>query len=135
MGNATFCYRYSSTLRKTNSTLMKTICSILILLITSFSACKEENENYNWYRYTETGCMDKWGVYSNKSDAELVNAVKIYLKNKSIEIDKIEVGYDSLLFNPCKACYCTTGRYINVSALTVYEDSLKIIGFYRLKNE
>jgi hypothetical protein len=42
---------------------------------------------------------------------------------------------NSILFNPCQACYLKTQRYINVSTLKEYNDSFINIRFFRLHNE
>ena len=113
---------------------MKSLKLIVILLLLVSSSCKRETGDFAWYKYAQTGCADKWEAGTNNTDAELSDAVKVYLKAQSISINKIQVGFDASLVQGCMACFCHTGKFIQVYTSTDYETKLFEIGFNKVEN-
>lgn len=105
---------------------------IVLFAISLFFSCGEDelNENFLWYTRPETGCADPWDTYSGQSDSNLKSSVKDYLNDLNIEYDKVVIGFDSIYFQGCMSCFCTTGRYIEVHAAIANEETLNGIGFF-----
>ena len=101
--------------------------TLLILLVSP--SCEKERADVAWYQYAQTGCADKWEAGQNHSDKEVIDAVKTYLTEHSIQFDRIMVAYDSSLFESCKSCFCKTGRVIWVYTSIEEEAKLSAIGF------
>lgn len=108
----------------------------ILFILLLFSCEKEEfNEDFLRYRKAETQCADPWESYSSQSNSYLAVSVKEYLTERDIVFDEVVVGYDSTLFQVCRSCDCTTGRYIEVNAPIIHEEVLNEIGFFVVSNE
>jgi hypothetical protein len=105
-----------------------------IILILSIFGCQEDSiENCIWFSYAETGGLDKWRGFPHSTDSELANAVTRYLNEQDITICDIKIGFDSLLYNPCYAAHCTTGRYIHILSNIENRVPLTQLGFLEMK--
>jgi len=98
--------------------LLSTFCILLFsFFFLLFGGCKKDTI---WVYYNETGCMDKWGV-ANVPDSKKTNNVKRYLNRKGIHVITLEITNDGIP-DPCKACFCKTGKRIRCE---IYENDLK----------
>jgi hypothetical protein len=112
---------------------MSKIIFIIILMLSIVGCHKDSAENNIWFSYAETGCLDKWRGFPHRTDSELANAVTKYLFYQNITIYDIKIGFDSLLYNPCYACHCTTGRVIDILSNSENNILLTQIGFVENK--
>ena len=99
---------------------------ILILLILP---CCNKLEDYQWFRYAETGCSDRWRNFPHTTNEELKDAVKTYMKNNSIDVLVITIGFDSSLVETCKSCECRTGKFIDLQSEISNDTFLCSMGF------
>jgi hypothetical protein len=109
---------------------MKALRILAILFLLVSASCEKETGDFAWYKYAQTGCADKWEAGSNSTDQELTDAVTNYLKGQSISIKRIQIGYDAALHETCKACFCRTGKYIQVYVSADSEAKLQTLGFF-----
>lgn len=101
----------------------------LILLFSVFvtlSSCNKKND-YSWYSYDETNCMDAW-TYSTNNETLKDNIVS-YFKTKNITVYDIEI-FVSKNAEPLMNCSSKTGRVIKCKVKNRDEASIKNAGFY-----
>ena len=88
---------------------MKFVLTIMIFLIALLSSCREDPER-SWVGIEETQCANAWDNIGLGSTEDNVTE---YLKKNGIRIYDFTVEVYS--YGPfCMACYCTSGRTIQV---------------------
>jgi hypothetical protein len=97
--------------------------SIAILLLTfvfvSNSSC--EKKDIIEMHFNETGCANPWSVSSSDPDYQI--KINDYLETIGVDIKTISITNDGP-WSGCFACFCTTGRKINIS---IYEKDKTIV--------
>jgi hypothetical protein len=100
---------------------------ILILgLFITLSSCNKKND-YSWYSYDETNCLDAWTFSSNNET--LKDNVVSYFKTRDITVYDIEI-FVSKDAEPLKDCASKTGRVIKCKVKNRDASSIKNAGFY-----
>jgi len=105
---------------------MKYISAILVILLLAFlSSCEEDNSERLWVGIAETQCDNAWdniGLESTESN------VSEYLRHNDIRIYDFKVEIYS--YGPfCTACFCPSGRIIQVLIEKSDINSITELGF------
>lgn len=104
---------------------LKVLCISILFIIPNLS-CEKRGDLINLH-FNETKCANPWSVSTN--DTDYVNEVKSFLEEKNIVIKDISISNDGS-FDPCKACFCPSGRKINIQ-INENDKTLALeIGFY-----
>tara|TARA_B100001115_G_C15771786_1_gene378777 strand:+ start:685 stop:1026 length:342 start_codon:yes stop_codon:yes gene_type:complete len=112
---------------------MKTlkITAKLTIIILLLSACSKENPRV--FYFDETGCLNPWDDdYSADtfSIEALSETIHTFLIDEGIDVESVEIGFDSSKVELCYACHCKTGRVISVKATRGDRRKLKKLHFY-----
>jgi hypothetical protein len=115
--------------------MKKFVISILTILSLSINFSCEKKGDIIVMRYNETGCSNPWDEDSSDkisfsiNDPDYENKVKIYLVQSGISVKRITITNDGPI-SGCEACFCTTGRRINISIYERDKDSAEKLRFY-----
>lgn len=91
-----------------------------------FLSCEKEEGPKTWAYYGETQCANPWDDLVNNRNTE--DAVKEYLENHSIKVFDIKIITYSV--GPfCNACFCPSGRGIEVYILENDKSKIEKLGF------
>jgi len=104
---------------------LKVLFISMLILIPCWS-CEKKGDLIDLY-FNETWCANPWSVSTN--DADYINKVKSFLAEKNIIIKEILISNDGP-FDPCKACFCPTGRRINIQVSDKDKNLALGVGFY-----
>lgn len=99
---------------------------ISILILIPCWSCEKKGDLIVLH-FNETKCANPWIVSTN--DTDYVDKVKSFLEEKNIVIKDISITNDGL-FDPCKACFCPTGRKINIQISDKDKNLALEVGFY-----
>ena len=105
---------------------MKYISAIQVIFFLAFlSSCEEDNTERLWVGITETQCDNAWDNIGTESTE---GNVSDYLRRNDIRIYDFKVEIYS--FGPfCTACFCPSGRIIQVLIDKSDINSIKELGF------
>ena len=99
-----------------------TVC-VLCASIIGFTACEKEDRIWVYYDATRCGNLwqynEKMGYYDETrvfSKSQVKRNVKKYLKNRQIEVFKVEFTYNGIV-DECRCCDCRTGSGIKCEIL------------------
>ena len=110
--------------------LKKTIAMLAIMSLL-LSACNKENPRV--FYFDETGCSNPWDDYlsADTSSLEALNeTIHAFLIDEGIDVESVEIGFDSSKVELCYACHCKTGRVFSVTATRGDRRKLKKLHFY-----
>ena len=105
-----------------------TMLAIMVLLL---SACGKENPRV--FYFDETGCSNPWDDYYSAdtlSTEALSETIYAFLSDEGIDVESVEIGFDSSKVELCYACHCKTGTVISVTATRGDRRKLKKLHFY-----
>ncbi|REG92746.1 hypothetical protein [Algoriphagus antarcticus] len=110
---------------------MKYYLTLSLLLFFFLQSCQEDNIplNHLEFYWDQTGCADPWNSNSNNSNEEIQQAVENYLKEEGIRNAKVTSITNDGFQQVCFACFCTTGRRINVTVPTNQKGKMIALGF------
>lgn len=110
---------------------MKKAITIIILLLAIISC--EKKENTIKMTFQETGCANPWdnpGKYNviGSKDPDYQIRIKDFLSQLGIEVLEMFITNDGI-WSGCYACFCPTGRKINILIKTDYRSLAEEISF------
>lgn len=101
--------------------------TIIILFFLFLISCENTSKEKTWVHFSETQCMNPWDHIA-LDDSE--SKIQEYLSNNGIQIFNINIERYS--YGPfCEACFCPTGRMINVEIQASDTKQARILGFYK----
>lgn len=103
----------------------------LVFLLAFFMACNDEQTDLVLFEYAQTGCADPWEGNANSSNQVIISSVKSYLRSHSISVYQAKVRFDESAAEMCMACFCRTGKIIQVYAFPDAELKLTELGFVK----
>ena len=105
---------------------IKGLIFISMLILIPCLSCEKKGDLIVMH-FNETGCANPWSV--STTDTDYVNKVKSFLEDKSIVIKHISISNDGS-YDACQACYCWTGRRINIQISDKDKNLAIEVGFY-----
>lgn len=98
---------------------------ILILFLFFSISCEKDSGNKTWAYFNETQCSNPW-EQSNLIGTE--SRVQEYLRSNGIKVFDIKI--ETVSDGPfCMACFCSSGRIIQVQILERDIKAIKTLGF------
>ena len=113
---------------------MKYKIVILIgLILFSFYSCSNNDspQDESIFYWNQTKCADPWNTGENNTNKETEIAVKAYLENENISIQKLGFDNKSPLATDCEACDCGTGQRVIVDVKGSNIAKMKELDFYQ----
>jgi hypothetical protein len=98
---------------------------LIILFISLLFSCEKDMGDKTWSYYSETQCSNAWDdINATNTEAR----VKQYLESKDIKLFDIKI--ETYSYGPfCAACFCPSGRLIQVLILESDLDTILKLGF------
>lgn len=114
---------------------MKYYLAFTILLLLSLQSCQDDNTPLNQleFYWDQTGCADPWSTSTNNSNVETQKAVGDYLRNEGVTGAKVLSITGDGIQQICLACFCTTGKRINVTVPLNQKSKMLALGFKEAK--
>ncbi|MAZ97536.1 MAG: hypothetical protein CMP53_08450 [Flavobacteriales bacterium] len=107
---------------------------LLLPLFLAFIACEKDTSPDLFY-YDETGCADAWWVDAPPIDTLTMDIyeeyVASYLENNNVEVLSFNVTYDSTVAQVCMACFCKTGKVLQIEVQSGKKRKMRQLGFYQ----
>ncbi|GGX01192.1 hypothetical protein [Salegentibacter mishustinae] len=114
---------------------MKYTKILLIGLISlSLYSCSDDDDSpqdESIFYWNQTKCADPWNTGENSTNEETEIAVKTYLENENISVQKLEFDTRSPLATDCESCGCGTGQRIIVDVEDSDISKMKELEFYQ----
>ncbi|WP_339754913.1 hypothetical protein [Algoriphagus aquimarinus] len=114
---------------------MKYYLTLSILLLLFLQSCQDDNIPLNQleFYWDQTGCADPWSTSANNSNDETKEAVEDYLRNEGVMGAKVLSITGDGIQQICLACFCTTGKRINVTVPLIQKSKMLALGFKESK--
>jgi hypothetical protein len=100
--------------------------------ISLFTSC--EKDAANTFYFDAIGCDNPWDNYYTAdtfSYEHLRFAINGFLTDENIDVNSIEIDFDSTKMELCYACHCKTGTVIIVNVESGKKWKMKNLGFYK----
>ncbi|MGB5237284.1 MAG: hypothetical protein WBN59_06580, partial [Flavobacteriaceae bacterium] len=126
---------YSQNRCATFKIVMRRIIYIFIFLfLCTFFGCNSDDNPFDTevlFYWNQTKCADPWNTGQNDSNEETEIAVKAYLIDENVRINKLNFDANSPLDVFCESCGCGTGQRILVEVSKSDVSKMKQLGFYQ----
>lgn len=98
---------------------------LFILFVSVLFSCEKDLGGRTWTYYNETQCSNAWDQIDATNTED---KIKQYLESK--EINLLDIKIETYSYGPfCAACFCSSGRIIQVLILESDLDAIVKLGF------
>jgi hypothetical protein len=104
-----------------------------LILISIYGCINNDGSTKNETRFywNQTKCADPWNTGENDPNEETEIAVKTYLENENVSIQKLDFDNNSPLSTICESCGCGTGQRIIVDVTDSDISKMTALNFYQ----